>query len=165
VASWQFETRTVASLAQQIEQRAKTPRAREREWTRLAMDNVRRDPAAMLRATLWKTIAYWRLWLHPAEHGPKSVALSAFVFTGLYAAGAIGLARHPDKRLVLAAVAFLVVMWLAHLPYVPSIRLRMPLVDPLMIVFASGAVIRDSRLLGPRTARAGAGTQSRSASP
>jgi hypothetical protein len=157
VASWEFETRTVAETARAIDAVAKTPRAREREWTRLALENVRRDPPAIVRATAWKAAAYWRPWLHPAEHGPKAVLLSAVVFLGLYLAGAIGLVRHFDRGLVRAVLIFLVALWLAHLPYVPSIRLRMPLVDPLLIVFAS------ARPAWLHRAGADADTRSRSA--
>ncbi len=68
-----------------------------------------------------------------------AIALSLVVNLGLFIAGAIGLIRHRDRRIVYAALVFIGAMWLAHLPYIPTIRLRVPLTDPLLIVFAAGA--------------------------
>ena len=136
-ASLQFESVTVAETARLVDARASTPKTRDREWQRLAIAQFRRDP---VRPTLWKAAAFWRPWLHPAEYGRAMVVLSAVVSIGLFVLGAIGLARYPDRRLALAVVAFFVVMWLAHVPYIPTIRLRTPLVDPLLIVFGAGAL-------------------------
>jgi uncharacterized membrane protein YdjX (TVP38/TMEM64 family) len=41
---------------------------------------------------------------------------------------------------VAAVLLFFAAMWLAHVPYFPTIRLRVPLTDPLLIVFASAPV-------------------------
>ncbi|MBV8519887.1 MAG: glycosyltransferase family 39 protein [Acidobacteria bacterium] len=132
--SQHFESVTVAETARIVDARAATPKTRDREWQRLALAQFRRDP---VRPTLWKAAAFWRPWLHPAEYGRAMVFLSAIVSIGLFVFGAIGLARTPDRRLALAVVAFFVVMWLAHVPYIPTIRLRTPLVDPLLIVFSA----------------------------
>ena len=67
--------------------------------------------------------------------------MSVLVILGLYVFGGIGLWQHPDRRLALAVLLFFAAMWLAHVPYFPSIRLRMPLTDPLLIVFAAGPVV------------------------
>lgn len=139
-ASWNFETLTAADATRVVESRASSPGARDRLWTRLALQNIRNDPAGALRATAWKAVSYWRPWLHPAEHGARAMAISAIVFLGLYVLGAAGLAKYPDRRIVAAVVIFFAAMWLAHLPYLPSVRLRMPLTDPLLIVFAAGAI-------------------------
>jgi 4-amino-4-deoxy-L-arabinose transferase-like glycosyltransferase len=137
--SWRFESQTVAETARLVDARAKTPGARDREWRRLALENVRGDPAYAAIKTLKKIGMYWRPWLHPAEHGSKAIALSLAVNLGLFILGAIGLARHRDRRLVCAVLIFIGAMWLAHLPYIPTIRLRVPLTDPLLIAFAAGA--------------------------
>ncbi len=129
-----FETQTIPATERLVTQ--PTPAARSRAWARLAMENVRSTP--IVRVTLWKVAEYWRPWLHPAEHGRGMVILSAIVFLGLYVLGAIGLARYPDKRIAIAVLVFFAAMWLAHLAYIPTIRLRMPLTDPLLIVFAAG---------------------------
>lgn len=138
--SWTFEAVTIPAVAATIEARAATPRARDREWRRLAIENVLRDPAAALLWTFERMALYWRPWLHPAQHGGKAVAMSVIVIAGLYLLGAVGLWRHPDRRLALSVVAFLILMWLAHAPYLPSIRIRVPLTDPLLIVFGAGAI-------------------------
>jgi hypothetical protein len=129
----------VAETARLVDARAKTPGARDREWRRLALENVRGDPAYAAIKTLKKIGMYWRPWLHPAEHGSKAITLSLGVNLGLFILGAIGLARHRDRRLVCAVLIFIGAMWLAHLPYIPTIRLRVPLTDPLLIAFAAGA--------------------------
>jgi len=138
--SFMFETRAVSDVAKVVDARAKTPGARDREWRRLALENVRRDPAYAFLSTLKKLAMYWRPWLHPAENGWKAIAVSLAVNLGLFIFGAIGLWRYPDRRLAIAVVLFFAAMWLAHLPYIPTIRLRVPLTDPLLIVFASGAL-------------------------
>lgn len=138
--SWRFESQTVAETARLVDARAKTPGTRDREWRKLALENVRSNPAFAVMSTLKKIAMYWRPWLHPAEHGPKAIASSLAVNLGLFVLGAIGLARHRDRRLVLAVIVFFAAMWLAHLPYIPTIRLRVPLTDPLLIVFAAGSL-------------------------
>ena len=139
--SLHFETETVSAAARIVDARASTPGARDREWRRLAWENVRRDRAFALRSTLKKLAMYWRPWLHPAEHGWKAIAMSLVITLGLYVFGAIGLWRERDRRLAIAVVVFFVAMWLAHAPYIPSMRLRIPLTDPLLIVFAASALL------------------------
>jgi 4-amino-4-deoxy-L-arabinose transferase-like glycosyltransferase len=138
-ASQQFESVTVAETARIVDARASTPKTRDREWQRLGLAQFRRDP---VRPTLWKLAAFWRPWLHPAEYSRAMVVLSAVVSLGVFVLGGIGLTLHRDRRLALAIVAFFVAIWLAHAPYIPTIRLRTPLVDPLLIVFAAGALER-----------------------
>ncbi|HEX7708695.1 MAG TPA: glycosyltransferase 87 family protein, partial [Thermoanaerobaculia bacterium] len=135
-----FETVTVVEAARAVDARAATPGARNREWKRMAWENVRSDPGFAVRATFEKALMYWRPWLHPAEHGGPAMALSLMVSMTLFIGGAIGMAQYPDRRFVVAVLAFFAAMWLAHLPYIPTIRLRMPLVDPLLTVFTAGAL-------------------------
>ncbi len=139
--SLRFETETVTAAARIVDARATTPGARDREWRRLAMENVRRDPAFAARSTLKKLAMYWRPWLHPAEHGGKAIAMSLVITLGLYVFGAIGLWRERDRCFAISVVVFFVAMWIAHAPYIPSMRLRIPLTDPLLIVFAASALL------------------------
>jgi uncharacterized membrane protein YdjX (TVP38/TMEM64 family) len=136
-----FETRTVPAAVAAVDAQAKTPGERDRAWRALALRQVRADPAYAFRSALKKAALYWRPWLHPGEHGPKAIAMSVLVILGLYVLGGIGLWQHSDRRLALAVLLFFAAMWLAHVPYFPSIRLRMPLTDPLLIVFAAGPVV------------------------
>jgi 4-amino-4-deoxy-L-arabinose transferase-like glycosyltransferase len=138
--SWAFEAQTVQRAAEEVASRAGSPGARDREWRRLAFDNMRRDPQAALW-TLERLALYWRPWLHPAEHGRVAIAISVVVILGLYILGGLGMWLHPDRKLVLVALVFLAVLWLAHAPYVPSIRIRVPLTDPVLIVFAAGVIV------------------------
>jgi hypothetical protein len=140
IRSQRFESQTVSEAARMVDARASTPAARDREWRRMAMENLRRDRSFAVNVTLLKAAGFWRPWLHPAEHGPKARLLSIVVVLGLYVLAAIGMFLYPDRKLVVAVLLFFAVMWLAHVPYFPTIRLRAPLTDPLLIVFAGGAV-------------------------
>jgi uncharacterized membrane protein YdjX (TVP38/TMEM64 family) len=132
-----FETRTVPAAVAVVDAGAKTPGQRDRAWRALAMQQVRADPGYAVRSSLKKAALYWRPWLHPGEHGLKAIAMSVVVILGLYLVGGLGLWQHPDRRLVMAVLLFFAAMWLAHVPYFPSIRLRMPLTDPLLIAFGA----------------------------
>ncbi|HEX8252391.1 MAG TPA: VTT domain-containing protein, partial [Thermoanaerobaculia bacterium] len=136
-----FEMQTAPAAAAIVDARASTPGQRDRAWRALAVQNVRDDPGYAIRSTLKKAALYWRPWLHPGEHGLKAIVLSLVVILGLYVFGGIGMWRHPDRKLVVAVLLFFAAMWLAHVPYFPSIRLRMPLTDPLLIVFAAAPVV------------------------
>ncbi|HEX2060770.1 MAG TPA: glycosyltransferase family 39 protein, partial [Thermoanaerobaculia bacterium] len=143
--SWHFEAVTVSETAKRIT--ANTPRARDRQWRELAIENITNDPAFAVEAALKKAALYWRPWLHPAEHGPAAIAMSVVVILGLYILGGVGMYLHPDKKLVAAVLIFFAALWLAHVAYFPSIRLRTPLTDPLLIVFASAPLVRLRRFL------------------
>ncbi|HYH07716.1 MAG TPA: VTT domain-containing protein [Thermoanaerobaculia bacterium] len=143
--SWHFEAVTVSETAKGIT--GATPKARDRQWRNLAIENIRDDPAFAAKSALKKAALYWRPWLHPGEHGRKSIALSVVIILGLYILGGAGLYLHPDKRLVMAVLLFFAALWLAHVAYFPSIRLRTPLTDPLLIVFASAPLMMLRRYL------------------
>lgn len=135
--SLHFESQMVSAAAAVVESTAKTPGARDRAWRRMALENVRSDRSYAIRSTLKKAALYWRPWLHPAEHGPKAIAMSLAVILGLYFFGGAGLWMHGDRKTAIAVLIFFAAMWLAHVPYFPTIRLRTPLTDPLLIVFAA----------------------------
>ena len=138
--SWVFDARTVPAAAAIVDARASTPGARDREWTRMAMEMIRRDPRSAATTVARKAAGYWRPWLHPAEYGWNAVAASAAIMIALYVLASYGLWRHDDRRLVIAVLVFFATMWLAHLPYQLTMRIRSPLTDPLLIAFAAGAV-------------------------
>lgn len=154
----EFETKTIHQVARQVESRATTPGARDAEWRKLAIEELRRDPEASARFAAVKAWYYWRPWLNPIEHGPRAVAGSAAILILLYVLAAAGMIRHPDKRLVAAVLIYFAVLWLAHIPHQVVMRYRIPFTDPLLLVFAAGAV---SSL---RRAGADADTRDRSAS-
>jgi hypothetical protein len=153
----EFETRKIHEVARQVEAAARTPNARDREWRRLAIEELTRDPAASARFAALKAWYYWRPWLNPIEHGRVAVAASAVILIGLYLLAAVGMIRHPDRRLVLAVLIYFAALWLAHIPHQVVMRYRIPLTDPLLIVFAAGAI---SSL---RTAREDGDSRGRSA--
>jgi uncharacterized membrane protein YdjX (TVP38/TMEM64 family) len=136
----EFERVAVPAAAAIVEARASTPGARDAVWRRLALENVRTDPLFALSATLEKAALYWRPWLHPAQHSTAAVVLSLMVSLTLFLGGVSGMTQFPHKRLLAAALLFLAAFWLAHVPFIPTIRLRMPFTDPLLICFTAGAL-------------------------
>ncbi len=140
--AWNFETRIVAATAREIDAIAHTPSSRSRDWRRRAIANILQQRDAEIAFALEKAWLFWRPWLNPMEYSRRVVVLSAIFFFALYILGAIGLALYDNRRVAFAIVIFFVIMWLAHLPYQISMRLRIPFVDPLMIVFAASALVK-----------------------
>jgi hypothetical protein len=152
----EFETETVHAAAGRVEAAAATPAARDRLWRALALEQIRVDRSAAVRSTAVKALLFWRPWLHPLEHDLPLVFGSFLVTFVVYGLGMIGLGTssspsdaverraspETNRRIggfsAPAALVFIAAMWTAHMPYVPTIRLRAPLVDPLMIVFGAG---------------------------
>lgn len=134
---WDFETRYVHEVAAQVASRATTPNERDREWRRLAIEIFRNEPAESLRFMAKKAALYWRPWLNPVEYGMRTVAISAAMLIPLFVLGAIGIWRH---RLRNAVLVYFAVIWLAHVPHQVVMRYRIPFTDPLLLVFAAGAI-------------------------
>jgi hypothetical protein len=73
------------------------------------------------------------------EYSPLLVAGSAAFLIPLYVLAAIGLwHRRSCLRPVLL---FFATMWIAHIPFEVVMRFRVPFTDPLLIVFASFALV------------------------
>jgi hypothetical protein len=60
------------------------------------------------------------------------VIISGVFYVLLYGAAAL--------RMRLAVLVFFAAMWLSHLPYQVTMRFRVPMTDPLLIVVASQAL-------------------------
>jgi 4-amino-4-deoxy-L-arabinose transferase-like glycosyltransferase len=120
-----------------------SPGAQSRAWFAAGMENIRRDPAAAAAFAARRALAYWRPWLNPQEHGRAAVLGSAFFLSVLYALAALGLARfrRVDAFLFVWVVAYLLVVWLAHIPHQVVMRFRIPFTDPLLLVFAASATV------------------------
>lgn len=141
----QFENVTIHAVAAQVESRATTPNARDREWRRLAIEELRREPAESARFMARKAWLYWRPWLNPLEYGTPVVVASALILVPLFVLAAIGLRRHPLRNAVLVYFA---VFWLAHIPHQVVMRYRIPFTDPLLLVFAAGGIAAVARRSG-----------------
>ena len=164
--AWEFESGVITNIRVDIDRLATSPNERSREWRRRAIENIRRDPLTQVRWIGEKAWLYWRPFLSPMEYSKKVVIASTVFYLGFYAVAVIGLVglgvsrsrglavmalrdretarprNRSERRLALAVVIFLVIMWLAHLPYAISMRLRVPFVDPLMITLAAGELCR-----------------------
>ncbi len=131
-----FEVLTIAATAREIDAVASSPMSRSREWTRRALQNIRRNIGIEARFTLEKAWLYWRPWLNSQEYSRRVVAASLLFFVPFYLLGFMGARRRADVLIFFAA------MWLAHLPYQMGVRLRLPFVDPLMLVLAASELCR-----------------------
>ena len=149
-----FETKTVFETEALVYSRASSPAARSRIWFDLGLENLKRDPAAFARFTGKKAWIFWRPWLNPIEYPTALVLMSgafyialylAFLWTGVRPRTPIrGESERPAgegarRSTEIAVVIFFVAMWLSHLPYQVTMRFRVPLTDPLLIVLASQA--------------------------
>lgn len=133
----EFETKTIHEVANQVAARATTPNARDREWRRMAIEDLRREPVASARFAARKAWLYWRPWLNPVEHSTRAVIASALILIPLFVLAAIGIAKHPLRNAVLI---YFIVIWLAHIPHQVVMRYRIPFTDPLLLVFAAYAI-------------------------
>jgi hypothetical protein len=134
-----FETDLTPATARTLEAHGESPRERSRAWFAAGLENIRRDPTGASEFVARKAWNYWRPWLNPQEHGDMAVFGSAILNVALYALAAVGLARfrRSDAFLFGWIVAFLIVMWLLHIPHQVVMRFRIPFTDPLLIVFAA----------------------------
>jgi hypothetical protein len=137
-ASWELDARRVAQAKTQIEPAVASPGTRSAAWRRAAFAEIAADPAAAVRWTLRKAWLYWRPWLNVDQYGFAAVAASGAWNLALYVAAIVALVRCRDRRLVIAIVVYLAVVWLAHLPYQVVMRFRQPFTDPLLIALCTG---------------------------
>ncbi len=150
-----FEEVTVPQAAAVVEREASTPMQRSRAWTRLAVVQALADPRSFLRITLWKAVNLWRPWLHPLEYGRLTILASALFLVPLFVLGAVGLwrLRTADGWAFRFVLGWLVLAWLAHIPFHAMIRYRMPFTDPLLMVLAATVVVDLARRVRSRPNR------------
>ncbi len=149
--------RAVADTARQVDARATTPGARSREWRRLGMAEIRKDPVDYLAFALRRLVGYWRPWLDPRFHRPAAVAASAAVLIPLLAAALAGLGRlrSHDPWIFAAVLAFLILGWLAHVPFQTVMRFRVPFTDPVLLALAARPAAAAARWLRGQRWRSG----------
>jgi hypothetical protein len=138
-----FETGLIPAVARAIATPGRSPQERSRAWFYEGLANMNRDPAEAIGFACRKAWLYWRPWLNPQEHGRAVVAGSATLNILLYSLAAAGLARcwKRDRLVTGWVVGYFLVVWLAYIPHQVVMRFRIPFTDPLMIAFASGAMI------------------------
>lgn len=134
-----FEHEVSQPLAAAIAESNASPKSRSRAWFNLALASISESPAEYARFQLKKAYIFWRPWLNPAVHTPLKVAFTGLVFVLLYVLSVPGLARmfHRNTRLTWFFCGLLLVAWLIHIPFQVVTRFRVPIVDPLLIVFAA----------------------------
>jgi 4-amino-4-deoxy-L-arabinose transferase-like glycosyltransferase len=115
----------------------KTPKSRERAWFRLAFDEISKNLGMWIGRWFYKMIYFWRLWLNPNAYPISVVLLSFFVFAFTYVTGVYGmiLCYGQVRAEVQLFVGLFLFATVAHAAFLPGIRMRVPFVDPYLIVF------------------------------
>jgi hypothetical protein len=127
--------------------------ALDRTATRLALGQMRADPARVIRLAAIKFLRMWSLVPNIAEYHSGSAALAGAVYTVILLVGA-ALGAFRALRRGRAGRAWLAVLWLpvvyftlVHCVYVGSVRYRVPLL-PLLAMAAAvpRPIIQESRI-------------------
>jgi 4-amino-4-deoxy-L-arabinose transferase-like glycosyltransferase len=138
-ASEQFETVTSPAIAREVDNTAKTPVGRNREWYRRAFQNLAQSPGAFALRVLRNAWAYWRPWLNPQTHSNAVVAASGLMVASIYLlalAGWISLWKR-DNPLALCCIVCALLLWIPQIPFQVTSRFRIPITDPFLIIFAA----------------------------
>ncbi|HLJ16484.1 MAG TPA: glycosyltransferase family 39 protein [Bryobacteraceae bacterium] len=141
-ASIRFETITSPAIAREVDRAANTPSSRSREWYKRALHSFAEDPGAFSLRLFRNALAYWRPWLNPQTHSRAVVAVSGFVMLLLDIFALLGwnLLRTRDGRLAWWCAAGALLFWILQIPFQVVSRFRIPITDPLLIIFAAAAL-------------------------
>ncbi len=141
-ASEQFETDHQRTITREVNESADSPMARSRVWRRRGLENIKDHPELYFRYSLKKAVNYWRLWLNPQEYGKTKALMSALIFVPLYVLGFIGLLgyRKTNPWIFRFIIFYFLLFWVAHIPFQVVIRFRIPVTDPILLVFTGRAV-------------------------
>jgi hypothetical protein len=102
-------------------------------------------PGTTARLFAWKFYAFWKPYLSSDVYSLRMMIASALIQVPLFALGLVGLwIILRDRRTKNFAIFFIVLAMTTtaiHVLIVSSMRLRMPYIDPLITVFAAGAIV------------------------
>jgi 4-amino-4-deoxy-L-arabinose transferase-like glycosyltransferase len=142
IASIQFETVTSPAIALEIDRMAGTPSSRSREWYRRSLESLAADPGAFFLRLLRNGLAYWRPWLNPQTYSTAIVITTGFLMTALDLLALIGwrLLQRRNRRLALWCAAAALLFWILQIPFQVVSRLRIPITDPFLIIFAAASL-------------------------
>ena len=124
---------------------------RDRVLTRLALDEMRREPLRVLRLAAVKFLRTWNPWPNVAEYRAGVAASAGAVYTVVVALGAVvatARAGWSTRRLFTALWLPVLYFTLVHCIYIGSVRYRVPLL-PLVAVAASTVIARRDRFAAP----------------
>lgn len=121
-----------------------TAREREKRWSAKAIETMRDQPGTTLRLFFWKFFAMWKPFLSSNSYSTWAAIVSGLVQVPLFILGVIGLyfvGRDKDTRkFALLFIVLAVAVTAIHVLIVSSMRLRMPYIDPLILIFAGIAI-------------------------
>lgn len=116
-------------------------------WRQAALDNMRAQPAATARLWAYKTLAYWRPWLHAGAYPLKQVIISGFFVVPLFLLAILGawrLWREGSETnrisLLLLGLLFIASTGFHTISHV-MVRFRLPYVDPYLMILAGVALV------------------------
>ncbi|MDG2307952.1 MAG: glycosyltransferase family 39 protein [Candidatus Binatia bacterium] len=145
-----FEQETSPRVAAEVASRADTLQGQSAEWRRLALENLRADPALAAGYVVRKARVYWRPWPSRSAVPPWVVLACAVLLVPLLLAGFLGLWQLSRRRPAVSAFLALCLLapWLAQLPFEAAVRFRLPFNEVILCVLAAGvacsAVNRES---------------------
>jgi hypothetical protein len=123
---------------------------RDRRLAALAVDQMRADPARVVRLAGTKFVRTWSLTPNVAEYRHGLTAIASAVFSGFVLVGAAaGLWRHARRRphLIVALALPVVYFTLVHCVFIGSLRYRIP-VMPFVEITAAAALTRRHEACG-----------------
>jgi hypothetical protein len=125
---------------------ALTAKERERRWSAKAIETMRDQPGTTLKLFVWKFFAMWKPFLSSNAYSTSAAMGSGIVQVPLFILGLIGLyfigREKRTRKFALFFIVLAVVVTAIHVLIISSMRLRMPYIDPLMMVFAGIAIGR-----------------------
>ena len=126
-------------VAREAARAAATPGARERWYWQRGLEQIGTDPARWARL-LWRNVSdFWRPWLDPVARGRWLALASGCLIVPFFLLAARGLwrLRRNDLPLALFVTVLFVVITVAHSPFQATVRFRLPLTEPLLMVLAA----------------------------
>jgi len=131
---------------------------REALWREAAIEKIRSDPPRSLRLFAWKLWGFLKPNLNREVYGEKAAIASTVYMVLVWVLALIGFVQVGRDPRTHKALWFLAVVVLfvtaAHMVIVSNLRLRIPYIDPWLMVFAgSGIAALIGRLPGPNAAQ------------
>jgi 4-amino-4-deoxy-L-arabinose transferase-like glycosyltransferase len=121
-----------------------TAKERERRWSAKAIETMQDRPGTTLRLFFWKFFAMWKPFVSTNSYSMTAAIGSGVVQVPLMILGLVGFYFIGREKRTRKFALFFIVLAAAvtaiHVLIVSSMRLRMPYIDPLILVFA-GIVI------------------------
>jgi hypothetical protein len=117
---------------------------REALWRDQAIENARAHPLGAIRLGAWKLWGYWKPNLNSDVYGQKAAIGSGLFMITLYVFGFIGalvtLRDIRTRKVFWLMLTVAVFVTLVHVLIVSNLRLRIPYIDPWLMLFTGSGI-------------------------